>query len=310
MKWVPLLGGLFSVLTAASLPAGCAGASPAVGLPETSQPPQHGPEMTGNAPPPGRTAAGEWLGFDRNDYPGDTAMAAMRRTFAFTGYWITNPPGEDTDTWVGKRSVLRVQGWGFLVLADGRFDAEILKAQKAGIAPATLGRQDATKAVSSAQREGFPTHTIVFLDQEEGGRLLAEQAAYLLGWTEAVAATGYRPGVYASGQLVQDAPGVKIDTIEDIRTRVAQGKLHSVAIFDAHDACPPAPGCTVAAKPLNTAGEPELLAWQYSQSPRRPESTRSCAKTYAADGNCYTPGFPKIFLDMDLAASADPSEGR
>lgn len=258
----------------------------------------------------GRTASGEWIGFDRNVYPGEQAMTTLRNTFVFTGYWLTNPPGESTDSWLGKRSLLRAQGWGFLVLANGRLDAEILKAQKAGVAPAALGQQDAAKAVASARREGFPPHTIVFLDQEEGGRLLAEQAAYLLGWTEAVAATGYRPGVYASGQQVQDAPGVKIDTVEDIRTRVKSGHLHEVAVFDALDQCPPAPGCTVHARPLSATPDPGVLVWQYAQSPRRPEITRSCAATYASDGNCYAPGGPGLFLDMNVARSADPSEGR
>ena len=74
--------------------------------------------------------------------------------------------------------------------------------------------------------------------------------------------------------------------------------------------CTPAPGCTLAAKPLSTAGEPDLTAWQYSQSPRRPEITKSCGATYAADGNCYAPGFSSVFLDMDIASSADPSHGR
>ncbi len=258
----------------------------------------------------GKTAGGEWLGFDRNDYPGDDTMAALHKTFAFTGYWLTNPPGETANTWVGKRTVLRAQGWGFLALANGRLDAEILKAQRSGTSPGALGKQDAAKAVAAAQHEGFPQHTILFLDQEEGGRLLPEQAAYLLGWTEAVAGTRYRPGVYASGQLVEDSPGMKIDTVQDIRARVAAGKLHPVAIFDAQDACPPAPGCSVAGKPLRAAGEPDLAAWQFAQSPRRPAITKSCAATYAADGNCYAPGLPKLFLDMDVSASADPSGGR
>ena len=253
---------------------------------------------------------GQALGFDRNDYPGEAAMAVLHRSFAFTGYWLTNPPGENTNTWVGKRRALRDGGWGFLVLANGRLDAEILSAGKRGVVPSALGRQDAAVAVASAQREGFPPHTILFLDQEEGGRLLTEQAGYLLGWTEAVAATGYRPGVYASGQPVPDDPGTVIDTIRDIRARVKAGHLHEVAIFDALDQCPPAPGCTVHAKPLTSVLDPDLVAWQFAQSPRRSDITRSCAATYAADGNCYAPGAPGVFLDMDTARSADPSGGR
>jgi hypothetical protein len=251
-----------------------------------------------------------YVGFDRNEYPGDSTMAAMQKSFAFVGYWLTVPPGAEFNQWLGKRELLKQQGWGFLVLANGKLDAEILKAKKNGTAPGNLGRKDAAVAVAAAKSEGFPKGTIVFLDQEEGGRLLEEQAAYLLGWTEAVAVSDYRPGVYASGQRTQDDPGVWIDTVEDIRDRVKKGNLHEVAIFDAQDQCPPAPGCTLQAKPLASAGEPDVIAWQYSQSPRRPEITKSCAKTYAADGNCYAPGFPKVFLDMDAAGSADPSGGR
>jgi hypothetical protein len=252
----------------------------------------------------------ESLGFDRNDYPGDATMAAMHKTFAFTGYWLTNPPGENANTWRGKRELLKQQGWGFLVLANGRLDKEILKAQKRGASPAALAQRDAAAAVAAARSEGFPRQTILFLDQEEGGVLLDEQAAYLLAWTEAVAATDYRPGVYASGQPVPNGPHQTITTIEDIRARVAGGHLHEIAIFDAQDTCPPAPGCVVHPKPLASSGEPNLTAWQFSQSPRRPSLTKACKVTYAADGNCYAPGFPTIFLDMDAASSPDPSHGR
>jgi hypothetical protein len=261
-------------------------------------------------PAVGRIDGVGYRGFDRNEYPGDDTMAEMHKTFAFTGYWLTVPPGAMVNQWKGKRDILKPQGWGFLVLANGRFEKQILKAQKSGTTPETLGRNDAAAAIDAAKMDSFPAHTIIFLDQEEGGRLTGPQAAYLLAWTEAVAASEFRPGVYASGQLTPDDPGTVIDTIRDIRDRVKQGHLHDVAMFDANDQCPPAPGCTLAAKPLSAVGEPDVIAWQYSQSPRRPEITKTCAKTYAADGNCYAPGFPAVFLDMDVAATADPSQGR
>ncbi len=273
-------------------------------------------------------AADGYRGFDRNEYPGDQAMAVLHRSFAFTGYWLTNPPGEDRNSWKGKRETLRRQGWGFLVLANGRLDAEIRRAQRRRVSPAALARSDAESAVANARVEGFPAGSILFLDQEEGGELLAEQAAYLLAWTQTVAGSKYMPGVYASGAPVfirsgdpvpvgaAAAAGQTTTTIDDIRSRVVAGGLHAVAIFDAQDACPPAPGCTLLTHPLASSGEivlspgGDLVAWQYAQSPRRPELTRACAASYARDGNCYAPGAPEVFLDMDLASSPDPSHGR
>ncbi|WP_241654447.1 glycoside hydrolase domain-containing protein [Granulicella sibirica] len=250
------------------------------------------------------------VGFDRNDYPGDDAMAGLKKQFAYTGYWLTPPPGETANGWHGKRAVLRGQGYGFLVLANGRLDKEI-KASK--LSPAELGKQDAAKAVAAAKTEGFPAATIIFLDQEEGGRLLEEQAGYLFGWTEAVATTGFRPGVYGSGQPLPDGPGATITTIQDIREHVAKNHLHTIAIWAYQDACAPkgpSPGCTVQPPSRNASGTPDVTVWQYAQSPRRPDLTQSCTATYETDGNCYAPGVPGLMLDMNVAGSTDPSAGR
>jgi hypothetical protein len=250
------------------------------------------------------------IGFDNNNYPGDAALPALRRHFAFAGYWLTNPPSEHNNSWQGKRDVLLRNGFGFLVLANGKTDAEIARAKRTGTTPAVLGAKDAAAAVAAAQREHFPAHTILFLDQEEGGRLNANQSAYLLAWTEAVAHSGYLPGVYASGRPVDDAPGKTITTIQDIREQVAAKHLHEIAFWVYQDACPPANGCTLQPPPLTASGTPDVAAWQYAQSPRRKEVTAACAKTYAADGNCYAPDLPNFTLDLSVASSPDPSHGR
>jgi hypothetical protein len=259
--------------------------------------------------------AREFVGFDRNNYPGDAALAGLHRHFAFVGYWLTNPPGETTNGWVGKRVALREAGFGFLVLANGHLYVEIQKAAKVGTTPAALGGKDAAMAVAAARREHFPLGTIVFLDQEEGGRLLAEQAAYLLAWTEAVAQSGYQPGVYASGQPVDEglAPSggrLTITTAQDIQARVRAGRLHKIALWVAQDTCPPSNGCSLKPPPMERSGTAEAEAWQYAQSPRRPEITKACTASYAPDGNCYVPEFKGMHLDLDLARSADPSRGR
>jgi hypothetical protein len=272
-------------------------------------------------------AAPQYLGFDRNDYPGDAALATLRQHFSFVGYWITNPPGENQNTWVGKRSTLLARGFGFLVLANGRLDAEILRQQRSHhVSPAALGRQDALVAVAAATHEHFPAGTILFLDQEEGGRLLPEQAAYLLGWTETVAGSSFRPGAYLSGQPVDEGHGHTITTAQDIQQRIAASQkqakpLHHMAMFVYQDACPPSNGCTLQPPPVTASGTPNTDVWQYAQSPRRPEVTHACAKTFAADGNCYlanamhsadpaVKALNTIHLDLSVAPVADPSHGR
>ena len=262
---------------------------------------------------PGQQAARgdkSYIGFDLNLYPGDGMLPALRKDFSFSGYWLNTPPGEDQNTWQGKRDILLRNGFGFLVLFNGRLDAEILKAQRAHTPAAELGKEDAAAAIAAADRERFPAHTIIFLDQEEGGRLLDEQAAYLFAWTEAVARSIYLPGVYVSGQPVSDGGGRTITTAQDIREHVAAQHLHPIAFFVYQDACPPSNGCTLHPPPLAKGGTPDAVVWQYAQSPRRKAITRACAKTYAADGNCYAPGAPKLLLDMSVASSPDPSHGR
>jgi hypothetical protein len=251
------------------------------------------------------------LGFDRNEYPGDAALPALRKHFSFVGYWLTNPPGEKSNSWPGKREILLKNDFGFLVLANGREEAQIASARRSTRATAlALGQADGAAAVAVAKREHFPAGTVIFLDQEDGGRLTDGQLGYMRGWVQSVADGGYRPGVYCSGQPVEDGPGRTITTAQDIRARVDSGLKDKVVLWVYQDACPPSNGCTLRPPPLSASGTPDAEVWQFAQSPRRKENTAACAKTYAADLNCYVPDVPGIHLDLNLAASSDPSHGR
>ena len=247
-------------------------------------------------------------GMDRNDYPGDALLGALHKSFSYTSYWLNAPPGEKASTWTGKRAVVRERGFGFLLLWNGRLDKE-LKGKDA----ASLGRSDAAAAVVAAEREGFPKGALIFLDQEEGGRLLPEQLSYVLAWVDAVRRGSWHGGVYCSGLPVDDGNGGTITTAQDIERQAGSWKI---PLWVARDECPPSPGCTIESKPPVPAaalGLPDAVAWQYALSPRRPEFTGGCPKNYAADGNCYAPGVyhgPYGFVDLDTASSADPSGGR
>jgi len=251
--------------------------------------------------------AGAYRGFDRNDYPGDTHLTALRRTFSFTGYWLNVPPGAQGNSWVGKRRILRDAGFGFLVLFNGRLDAELKQQHD----PAEIGNADAATAVASAQQEGFPAGTVIFLDQEEGGRMLPEQKAYIYAWVDRVNTGGFRAGIYCSGIAAPEGVGVSVVTAEEIRQNVADRKI---VYWVTNDACPPSPGCAFPRKSPSPgmSGVGFASAWQYAQSPKRRDFARGCRTNYAADGNCYPPGLEgaKLFVDLNTANSSDPSDGR
>jgi len=247
--------------------------------------------------------SGSYLGFDRNDYPGDPSFKTLRQTFSFAGYWLNNPPGEKTNTWAGHRAAVESAGFGFLVLFNGRLYAELKT-----VANATkLGNSDAQAAVTAAHREGFPEETIIFLDQEQGGRMLPEQKAYIYAWVDAVIAAGFRAGIYCSGIPAKDDGNIV--TADDIRQNAAGRKI---TYFVTNDACPPSPGCAFPKRPPSPAesGIPFAEVWQFAQSPQRKDVAGRCTN-YHRDGNCYPPNFPQqLHIDLDTATSPDPSHGR
>ncbi len=248
-----------------------------------------------------------YLGFDRNDYPGDANLGALRKTFSYSGYWLNNPPGETSNTWVGKRQILASQGFGFLVLFNGRLYSELKKKDAAAI-----GKSDAIQAVNAARKEGFPPHTVIFIDQEQGGRMLPEQRAYLHAWIDAVNSAGFRAGVYCSGIPAEESPGQSVITAEDIKQNAGSRKI---TFFVTNDACPPSPGCAIANSPPrpSQSGIDFAEVWQFAQSPKRPDVAAKCPANYNRDGNCYAPGMDvaqKVHIDLDAATSPDPSHGK
>jgi glycoside hydrolase-like protein len=248
------------------------------------------------------------LGFDTNDYPGDSLLPQLRRTFSFAGYWLNSPPGAKSNTWLGKRETLDRHGFGFLILFNGRTYSQLKTPNR----PNALGARDARAAVETALREGFPKNAIIFLDQEEGGRLLPDQNTYLFAWIDAVISAGFRAGVYCSGIPATEGHGQTIVTANDIRNHAGTRKI---SYFIYNDACPPSPGCAYGKDPPapSLSGVPFASIWQMAQSPRRKEFTAQCSSTYGKDGDCDLPGAARvgsISLDLDSATTPDPSNGR
>jgi len=253
------------------------------------------------------SSAPAYFGFDRNDYPGDDTLQTLRKTFSYAGYWLNNPPNAKTNTWIGKRSKLQSADFGFLVLFNGRLFKEL----KSVFYAMKLGESDAQAAVAAARREGFPEQTIIFLDQEQGGRMLPEQKAYIYAWVDDVTAAGFAAGIYCSGISAAKQGGEDIVTAEDIRQNAGSRKI---AYWVTNDACPPSPGCQIPKNPPNPATSGVLFAdvWQSAQSLKRPDVAASCSG-YNSDGNCYSPNIEAakgLHVDLNAASSPDPSHGR
>jgi hypothetical protein len=247
--------------------------------------------------------AATYLGFDRNDYPGDENLPALRKTFSFTGYWLSNPPGAKANSWRGKRETVQRAGFGFLLLFNGRAYAELKSAPNPGAS-------DGAVAAQAAKAEGFRRGSVIFLDQEEGGRMLDEQKQYVFAWADAVKQAGYRPGVYCSGIEIPDQAGGSISTARDLHdSDSAQGR--ELVFWVANDACPPSPGCGFSKAPSpDASGVPFAEVWQFAQSPLRQQIAAACAQSYNADRNCYPPGVNaslKLHLDLNSSHKADPS---
>ena len=247
-----------------------------------------------------------FLGFDRNEYPGDAALPLLRKSFSFASYWLSPPPGEKTNSWIGKRSAMQAQGFGFLLLYQGRTSGQ-LPYKKDSI---EAGVADAHAAAAAARREGFAEGSVIFLDVEEGGRFFDGYHAYLRSWAESLTKEKFRPGIYCSGIVVDEGEGSTIISADDIRAHIG---ATDVVYWVYNDACPPSPGCSVPQNPpaLAASGVAYASVWQYVRSPREKKVARHC-RGYANDGNCYAPGDAahKWFLDENVATTSDPSAGR
>ena len=248
-----------------------------------------------------------FVGFDRNDYPGDAALIELKKSFAFTGFWLGPPPGEKSNSWKGKRSQVSNAGFGFLLLFNGKLEKELPSQAEAQ----ALGKIDSARAAESADDEGFAKGATIFLDQEEGGRLSPVQLAYILAWADGVSAAGYRAGIYCSGVPAREGKGVSVITALNLKSR-AGGR--EITFFVFNDVCPPSPGCRIPPRLPSAAASGVKFAevWQYAQTPREKSRTVHCAATYAKDGNCYPPGMQSsgIYVDLNFATSPDPSHAR
>ncbi len=254
---------------------------------------------------PQTSAPRAYPGFDRNDYPGDAALPILRKSFSFAGYWLSPPPSGNTNSWSGKRELLRSHGFGFALLFAGPTSGQLRDE------PYTLKRvaEDTQTAAAAARREGFSPGSVIFLDVEEGGRLPGTYFTYLKLWASKLSSLGFRAGIYCSSTPIDEGQGLTLITSDFIRKQIEPTKL---VFWVYNDACPPSPGCVVPQDPPppSKSGIPYARIWQYVRSPRDRKTATHCSG-YAKTGNCYAPGDTSHswFLDINTSSSSDPSDG-
>ena len=241
--------------------------------------PQSAPSMPASA----------YLGFDRNDYPGDANLKLLRQTFSYAGFWLNQPPGEKTNTWAGKRQALQisrlrisraVQRQALLAIEDG------FECRQAGQVRCPGSRcLGAARRLSARERSSFST-------RKKAAGCCRQQKAYIYAWVDGVAAAGFRAGIYCSGIAAKEDGGVSVVTAEDVRQNSAGRKI---VYWVANDACPPSPGCAFPKPPPSPAesGIDFAEVWQFAQSPKRRDVAAGCPANYNRDGSCYPPGIDR-----------------
>jgi hypothetical protein len=168
-------------------------------------------------PTPTRTdSIAAFPGFDIANYPGDAAMAAWKypaSPYRWVGYYLAAPCHRDV-SWTNKYQALAGMGWGIAALYVGQQDwtqipssaaaaradiSEQLVTCSASLLTVQQGTDEASDAVTKMQSDGFPAHSVIFLDVENVQIVTPALLDYYRAWITGVLRDGrYRPGVYAS----------------------------------------------------------------------------------------------------------------
>ena len=235
-------------------------------------------------------------GFDTRDYPGDAVMRQWLddSPYRWVGYYLPAPCYTGT-TWSGRRSALADMGWGFAVIFVGEQDWAAMRPAPGDTVPtvapnprctranlsAERGAADAAAAASAAASDGFPDGTVIFLDVERVERVSPELGSYVQSWTAALLQAGrFVPGLYA-----HDVNTPALYALVEAEFARA-GRTDAPRLWVAK-----ASGFALAAAPADS-GYPVAAVWQGVFDTRESR------------------GGTTLNIDVNVAASADPSRGR
>jgi len=217
-----------------------------------------------------------FAGFDTNLYPGDSQMAWLKANtnLVWCGYYLAPAPSHHDRSWTGTRATLVDQGWGIAPVYLG----QQITGPGSHNPSAGQGTTDGNNAADLMDGEGFAPGSCVFLDLENGPPMTGPLNDYVGAWCDAVAARGYRPGIYCS-HLIADAVSALSPDANIWAYKVPTIAPNAVA------------GTEFPAPDPSGSGYSNAVAWQRGQN---------CRLTL--------PGAPSttMTVDLDVAATADP----
>ena len=232
------------------------------------------------------SSAASFLGFDRNDYPGDQNLPALRQTFSFAGYPRLNDSSRRKFKQLERQAAnsqlcwIRIPGavqWQALCRSEIRFPNDGAR----DIRRDSRGRRRPSRRISRA--------TLL----SSSIRSRADACYPSRKPTSMPGSMGHRcrvsaPGIYCSGIAAKKTTG-DIVTADDIRQNAALAR-HCVLRYRRRNVPPHRDARFV--KPPNPVESGVSFAdvWQFARSPRREVFHGEMSATYLADGNCYPPG--------------------
>jgi hypothetical protein len=130
--------------------------------------------------------------------------------YRWVGYYLGDAPCYTGTSWNGRRTELERMGWGIALVFVGEQDwpgvmgepepadaGETLRCTRANLTPERAA-SDAAAAHRTAEADGFPDGTVVYLDVERVDSPSRELLRYVEGWASGLLSGGrYLPGLYA-----------------------------------------------------------------------------------------------------------------
>ena len=218
-----------------------------------------------------------FAGFDCFSFPGMPQMAWLHANtnLKWVCYYLAPAPSHLDASWMGKRGTLAAAGWGIGPMYVG----QQVKGPGSHTVTGAQGTLDGADAASLMTSEGFAPRSCVYLDLENGVPFRSPQTDYVSAWVAAVAAAGFKPGIYCShgigAAVVTLCPSARIWAFNIPTTSLT---TTSVLTYPTPD--PPGSGVASA------------NVWQRIQNT-----------------NIQLPGTPKpeMNVDLDTALTPDPS---